>query len=134
MSLTHRLDLFVTRLVTPHPTPGAQRLVSCLGFSFSLLPYHYSLYHTYIESFILYLLSFVVSLLLRMPKGIRKACANCIKARLACDEGRPCQRCVVHQCECVAVPRKPRVKKQKLDLEPPVPVVENKPTSIFLFF
>lgn len=64
-----------------------------------------------------------------MPKGIRKACANCIKARLACDEGRPCQRCVVHQCECVAVARKPRVKKQKLDLEPPV-VAETKPTNI----
>lgn len=50
-----------------------------------------------------------------MPKGIRKACANCIKSRLACDEGRPCQRCIVHQCECVPVARKPRVKKQKVE-------------------
>jgi hypothetical protein len=61
-----------------------------------------------------------------MPKGIRKACANCIKARLACDEGRPCQRCVVHACECIAVPRKPRVKKQKIDMEPPPAMITDK--------
>lgn len=32
---------------------------------------------------------------------------------------------MVHACECIAVPRKPRVKKQKLDMEPP-PVVPDK--------
>lgn len=28
----------------------------------------------------------------------RKSCANCIKARAACDHNRPCSRCLTMKC------------------------------------
>jgi hypothetical protein len=44
---------------------------------------------------------------------LRKACANCIKYKLACEAKRPCARCVLHQCDCIDVERKPRTVKNK---------------------
>jgi len=47
---------------------------------------------------------------------VSRACSNCRKTHAACDNERPCTRCVTHnQSEtCVDVPRKKRVnKKQK---------------------
>jgi len=43
---------------------------------------------------------------------LRKACANCIKYKLACEAKRPCPRCVLHQCECIDVERKPRAARR----------------------
>lgn len=44
---------------------------------------------------------------------LRKACANCIKYKLACEAKRPCARCILHQCDCIDVERKPRTVKKK---------------------
>lgn len=43
---------------------------------------------------------------------LRKACANCIKYKLACETKRPCSRCVLHQCSCIDVERKPRAARR----------------------
>jgi hypothetical protein len=46
---------------------------------------------------------------------IRKACNNCIRAKAACDNNRPCFRCLSHKIadSCANVPRKHNVAKRK---------------------
>jgi hypothetical protein len=46
---------------------------------------------------------------------IRKACNNCIRAKAACDNNRPCFRCISHKIAdtCANVPRKHNVAKRK---------------------
>lgn len=51
----------------------------------------------------------------RKSSDIRKACNNCIKAKAACDNNRPCFRCTSHKIQdtCANVPRKHNVAKRK---------------------
>lgn len=51
----------------------------------------------------------------RKPTDIRKACNNCIRAKAACDNNRPCFRCVSHKIadSCANVARKHNVAKRK---------------------
>lgn len=60
-------------------------------------------------------------------KKTARACQNCHKAHMTCDEGRPCKRCVIRNLQesCIDAPRKR--KKYLIDVpedlsNPPVPV------------
>ena len=59
-------------------------------------------------------------------KHVRKACVHCKKAHLACDEGRPCRRCIhLGKTDCVDVEHKrrgrprtsPEKKKMQMDMK-----------------
>lgn len=48
-------------------------------------------------------------LLGKRQKHVRKACIHCKKAHLACDEGRPCKRCLhLGKPDCIDVEHKRR--------------------------
>lgn len=45
----------------------------------------------------------------KRQKHVRKACIHCKKAHLACDEGRPCKRCIhLGKTDCIDVEHKRR--------------------------
>jgi hypothetical protein len=45
---------------------------------------------------------------------VSQACSHCRQKHIACDQKRPCERCVVAKIDCVDVPRKKRTKKQEV--------------------
>jgi hypothetical protein len=62
----------------------------------------------------------------KRQKHVRRACVHCKKAHLACDEGRPCRRCLhLGKTDCVDVEHKrrgrprtsPEKKKMQMDLK-----------------
>nr|KAJ3422885.1 hypothetical protein HK105_005833 [Polyrhizophydium stewartii] len=56
----------------------------------------------------------------RTAKNVAKACVHCKKAHLACDEERPCRRCVhLNKTDCVDVEHKKR-GRPRLAKEPKV--------------
>lgn len=42
-----------------------------------------------------------------------KACTSCRKVHTACDNGRPCRRCILYNLECIDPPKKIRQTKSK---------------------
>lgn len=57
----------------------------------------------------------VCSVTMKKNTDIRKACNNCIKAKAACDNNRPCFRCISHKLadSCANVARKHNVSKRR---------------------
>lgn len=54
-------------------------------------------------------------------KQVGRACSNCRHSKTACDESRPCSRCVARGmgATCVDAPKKKRTKKVNSDKPPP---------------
>ena len=64
----------------------------------------------------------------KRQKHVRKACIHCKKAHLACDESRPCKRCVhLGKTDCVDVEHKRRGRprgspeKKRMEIKMEIP-------------